>query len=338
MAATVWKGHLTFGLVSVPVRLFRAARAEKVSLHQLHRTPRPAAPASQVQSAAPEWLPQAERRSEPQRGPQREPQHAPEPQQEETEEIAPVSRIRQTVIDPVENMPIPRSDLVRGYEYAKNQYAVIEEEDIRKITPQTATEMQIVEFVRFSEIDPIYLETSYYMSPEEAGEKAYALLFEGMRESGYAALAQVAMHRREHVMILRPGKKGIIAHTMFYPDEVRTIQEFRTDVSTVTPKELGLAKMLIDTLAEPFEPTKFKDTYRERLRQLIEAKVHGREVAPVAAVRPAVQVVDIMEALQKSLAAARQKAQGPAEEPAPRKTAKSERPASKGRGRAMRGS
>lgn len=297
MAATVWKGHLTFGLVSVPVRLFRAARAEKVSMHRLYR-------------------PQ-----------QHQPQHPPELPPEQPEEIAPVSRIRQAAIDPVENTPIPRSDLVQGYEYAKHQYVVVEEEDIRKITPQTATEMQIVEFVRFAEIDPIYLETSYYMAPDEAGEKAYALLFEGMRESGYAALAQVAMHRREHVMILRPGKKGIIAHTMFYPDEVRTIQEFRTDVSTVTPKELGLAKMLIDTLAEPFEPAKFKDAYRERLRELIEAKVQGKEVAP-AAVLPAAPVVDIMEALQKSLAAARQKASDPAAEQTPRKTAKSERPAS----------
>lgn len=123
-----------------------------------------------------------------------------------------------------------------------------------------------------------------------------------MRESGYVALTQVAMHRPEHVMILRPGKTGIIAHTMFYPDEVRTIQEFRTDVSTVTPKELGLAKMLIETLAAPFEPSKFKDAYRERLRELIEAKVQDKEVTPLAAPTQE-KVVDIMEALQKSLAA-----------------------------------
>ncbi len=238
-----------------------------------------------------------------------------------------MTRIHQSAIDASTNTPIPRSDLVRGFEYAKGQYAVIDAEDIRKITPKTATEMQIVEFVRFAEIDPLYLETSYYMSPEEAGQKAYALLFEGMRESGFVALAQVAMHRREHVMIIRPGKSGIVTHTMYYRDEVRTNLEYRTEPSLVTPKELGLARMLIDTLAAPFDPEKFKDTYRERLRQLIDAKVQGRELAPEATGQAASKVVDIMEALQKSLAAA--KAQKPAEpEHAARKSAKSEKPES----------
>jgi DNA end-binding protein Ku len=200
--------------------------------------------------------------------------------------------------------------------------------DIRKITPQTATEMQIVEFVRFAEIDPVYLETSYYMTPDEADEKGYALLFQAMRDSGYAAVAQLAMHRREHVMILRPGRTGIVTHTMFYPDEVRTIEEFRTDVSTVTTKELGLAKMLIETLAAPFDPSKFKDAYRERLQELIAAKAEGKEVAPAIA-QPKSKVVDIMEALQKSLAAAQQ-------ERAPRKTVESERAPSRRRERRAR--
>ncbi len=258
-----------------------------------------------------------------------EPRTQVEPEPEP--EIAPVSRIRQTLVDPTANTPIPRSEILRGYEYAKDQYVVLDEEDIRKITPPTASEMQIVEFVRFAEIDPVYLETSYYMAPEDAGEKAYALLFEGMRESGFVALAQVAMHRREHVMILRPGKSGIVTHTMFYPDEVRTTQEFRTDAKLVTPKELGLAKMLIDTLAAPFEPEKFKDAYRERLRQLIESKVQGREVAP-AAEQPAAKVVDIMDALQKSLeAAAGRKTAASAPEEAPRKSVKSERASAKKR-------
>jgi DNA end-binding protein Ku len=302
MASSVWKGHLTFGLVSIPVRLFRAARAEKVQLHQLYR--------------AASRTPERERPEEP-----------PEPESKRQPEAEPVTRIHQSAFDAASNTPIPRSDLVRGFEYAKGQYAVIDAEDIRKITPKTATEMQIVEFVRFAEIDPLYLETSYYMSPEEAGQKAYALLFEGMRDSGYVALAQVAMHRREHVMIIRPGKSGIVTHTMYYRDEVRTNLEYRTEPALVTPKELGLARMLIDTLAAPFDPEKFKDTYRERLRQLIEAKVQGRELAPEATGQAASNVVDIMEALQKSLAAA--KAQKPAEpERAARKSAKSEKPES----------
>ena len=293
------------------MRLFRAARAEKVQLHQLYRTSR------------------SQAREQPEAPPEERPdERAPEPAEPRQSEAEPVARIHQSAFDAASNTPIPRSDLVRGFEYAKGQYAVIDEEDIRKITPKTATEMQIVEFVRFAEIDPLYLETSYYMSPEEAGQKAYALLFEGMRDSGYVALAQVAMHRREHVMIIRPGKSGIVTHTMYYRDEVRTNLEYRTDPSLVTPKELGLARMLIDTLAAPFDPEKFKDTYRERLRQLIDAKVQGRELAPEAVGQAASNVVDIMDALQKSLAAA--KAQKPVEaEHATRKSAKSQGAASK---------
>lgn len=322
MASTVWKGHLTFGLVSIPVRLFRAARAEKVNLRQLYRPKntqtepdaahfRPPTvgqaipPAADLQPAIAEHLPESD--------------------------PAPVARVHQTAVEPDTNAPIERRDLLRGYEYEKDRYVVIPEEELHAITPRTATEMPIVEFVCFSEIDPVYLETSYYMAPEEAGEKAYALLFEGMRESGYAAIAQVAMHRREHVMILRPGRKGIVAHTMFYPDEVRSDLEFRTDTALVTPRELGLARMLIDTLAARFEPEKFKDSYRERLRQLIESKAGGGAVAP-AAPAPAAKVVDIMEALQKSLEAAHQKTASKEEEK-PRKPAKPEKLASKKRRR-----
>ena len=103
--------------------------------------------------------------------------------------------------------PVPRSELVKGFEYERGRYVVVENEDLKKITPQTGTEMQIVEFVKLAEIDPVDFETSYYLGPDEAGEKAYALLLQAMRESGMVALAEVAMHRREHVMILRPGQR-----------------------------------------------------------------------------------------------------------------------------------
>ncbi|HLJ47655.1 MAG TPA: Ku protein [Bryobacteraceae bacterium] len=311
MATTVWKGHLTFGLVSIPVRMVRAARPEKVSLHQVYRPARTATRepeeehVAEIHSAASVAKPFIAAKEQ---------------------DITPVSRVQQRLLDPVEQTPIPSSEILKGYEYAKDQYVVIDKEDIRKLTPQTGTEMQIVEFVRLAEIDPVYLETSYYMIPDGAGEKPYALLFEGMRETGYVALAEVAMHRREHVMILRPGRNGIISHTMFYSDEVRTIEEFRTDKSLVTPKELGLAKTLIEALAAPFEPAKFKDKYRERLRQLIEAKAEGRELAQ-AAPQPAAKVVDIMEALQKSLAAVKR------EETPPRMPVKAEKAAAKPKSR-----
>jgi DNA end-binding protein Ku len=124
-----------------------------------------------------------------------------------------------------------------------------------------------------------------------------------MEETGYAALGQVTMHRRDHVMILRPGNTGLLAHTMFYADEVRTVDEFRTKTELVSPRELDLAKTLIQALATSFEPEKFRNQFRERLRQLIESRAATRQVATVEA--PPAKVIDIMDAPKRSLAQAK---------------------------------
>jgi DNA end-binding protein Ku len=275
MAVTVWKGHLTFGLVSIPVRLVRAARHETIGFHQLYRAEPPPA------------------------------RHdAREDREDNDAPPAPVTRVQQAAFIPEASTqaPLPRENIVKGYEYEKNRYVVIEKEDLEKITPKTATEMQILEFVRMSEIDPIHFETSYYVSPEEAGEKPYALLFDALRQSGYVALAEFAMRRRQHAVVIRPGATGIIAHTMYYGDEIRKIDEFRTNTQLVTAKERDLAVTLINAMAAPFEPEKFKDTYREKLQELIAAKIEGKEVVAEQTSSKPVAVVDIMEALQKSLA------------------------------------
>lgn len=251
MATTVWRGHLTFGLVSFPVRLFSAARSESVSFNLLHETDN--------------------------------------------------SRIRQITYCQAEDKPVSRSELVKGYEYEKGRYVVIEDEEIKKVAPKTAKVMEILEFVKSDEVDAIYLESSYYMAPDEGGEKPYALLFAALRESRYYGVAKVAMHNREHIVILRPGGKGILLHTMYYTDEIRQVDEFRTNLDLVRPKELDLARMLIDSLTADFEPQKYHDTYRQNVMQMIEAKIEGRKVVetPEAHVAP---VIDIMEALKKSLA------------------------------------
>jgi DNA end-binding protein Ku len=203
---------------------------------------------------------------------------------------------------------VPRTELVKGYEYEKDRYVVIDDEDIKKVAPKTAKVMEILEFVKADDVDPVYLESSYYVAPDEGGEKPYALLFQAMRESNYFALAKVAMHNREHVIVLRPGAKGILSHTMFYQDEIRQVDEFRTDTSLVKDKELDMAKMLISSLEAEFEPQKYHDNYRENLRQMIEAKIEGKKVVetPEAHIAP---VIDIMEALKKSLAEKRKPAQ-----------------------------
>jgi DNA end-binding protein Ku len=258
MASSVWKGHLTFGLVSFPIRLFSAARSETVSFNLLHKEDH--------------------------------------------------SRIKQMTYCQAEDKPVSRSELVKGYEYEKDKYVVIEDEDIKKVAPKTAKVMEILEFVKGDQVDPIYLESSYYVAPDEGGEKPYALLFQALRESSYYALAKVAMHNREHIIILRPGAKGILSHTMYYTDEIRQVEEFRTDTSLVKEKELAMAKMLISSLEADFEPQKYHDTYRDNLNKMIEDKIEGRKVVetPAAHIAP---VIDIMEALKRSLAEKKKPAQ-----------------------------
>ena len=250
MATSIWKGQLTFGLVSFPVRLFTAARSETISFNQLHKVDN--------------------------------------------------SRIKQVIYCQSEDKPIPRTEIVKGYEYEKGKYVVIEDEDIRKVAPKTAKVMEIQEFVKAGDVDPVFLESSYYMAPDEGGEKPYSLLFEALRQTKYFGIAKVSMHNREHVVVLRPGDRGMVLHTMYYADEVRRGEEFRTDATNLKDKELALAKMLVESLAGEFEPEKYRDNYRDNLRAMIDAKIEGHKVVetPETHIAP---VIDIMEALKKSL-------------------------------------
>lgn len=251
VASTIWKGHITFGLVSLPVRLTAAARAETVSFNQLHKTDN--------------------------------------------------SRVKQVLYCQAEDVPVSRAELVKGYEYEKGRYVVIDEEDIKKITPKSAKVMEIIEFVKADEMDALYLESSYYLQPDEAGEKAYTLLYEAMKRTGHVGIAKMTMHNREHVVVLRPGRHGMVLHTMYYQDEVRAIDEFRTNSGLVQDRELMMATSLVEALSAPFDVTKYRDTYRETLRSMIEAKIQGQEVVAAPEQQELAPVIDIMEALKNSL-------------------------------------
>jgi DNA end-binding protein Ku len=255
MASTVWKGHLTFGLLSLPVKLYSAARSESVSFNQLHK--------------------------------------------------ADNSRVKQVLYCQAEDKPISRSDIVKGYEYEKDKYVVVEDEEIKKVAPKTAKTMEVLEFVKTTEVDPIYFDASYYLAPDEAGEKPYALLFEALKQSQCVGVAKIAMHNREHIVILRPGARGILLHTMYYKDEIRQVEEFRTDTSAIQDKELALAKMLIDSLLASFEPDKYKDNYRDNLMSMIKAKIEGKEIVETVTPAHKAPVIDILEALKMSLAEGR---------------------------------
>lgn len=257
MASTVWKGHLSFGLVSFPVKLYSAARGESIHFNQLHKTDG--------------------------------------------------SRVRQVLYCAAEEKPISRDEIVKGYEYEKDRYVVIDDADIKKVAPSTAKVMEILEFVKAADVDPIYFETSYYMAPEEAGEKPYALLFDALKKTGYLGIAKLAMHNREHIVVLRPGDKGVMLHTMYYTHEIRAVDEFRTDLTLVKDKELALAISLIEALVADFEPQKYTDTYRDNILQMVEAKKHGDVVVEIPAPHRE-KVVDILDALKASLAAVKKPA------------------------------
>jgi DNA end-binding protein Ku len=251
MATTVWKGHLTFGLISIPVRMFAAARGERISFNQLHKECH--------------------------------------------------SRLKQPLFCPVCNRNVERSEIVKGYEYEKDQYVLFSEEELDKIEPPSAHVMEILEFVKLNEMDPLYFDSSYYISPEEAGVKAYKLLMKAMEESGYGAVAKLTMHQREHIVIIRPGSRGMTLHTMFYSNEIRAAESIPTDNVEVKDQEKKLAEQLIASLAAPFEPQKYRDEYQENVRALIAAKLKGQQVTEVAQPHLA-PVIDLMEALKKSIA------------------------------------
>ena len=160
--------------------------------------------------------------------------------------------------------------------------------------------MEILEFVKGEDVDPVYLDSSYYMAPDEGGEKPYALLFAALKKTGYYGVAKIAMHNREHIVIMRPGDHGLLLHTMYFADEVRKTDEFRTDTENIREKELALALNLVEALAADFEPQKYSDTYRDNLRKMIQARIEGNSVVetPETKIAP---VIDIMEALKKSL-------------------------------------
>jgi len=201
-----------------------------------------------------------------------------------------------------EREPSSASDLQRGYEVAPDKFVVVRPEELKRLRTATSPDMQILRSVKMQEIDPVFLETSYYVIPGPGGEHAYGLFYKALTETKLAALAQVAMHGREHIIVLRAGAKGVVAHTMFYVNEVRGGEEYVTDTADIMSKELDLAKKYIEALVEPFQPEEFTDRYREQLQALIASKEVLQPAVETAKSKKAPgKVVDIMDALRKSL-------------------------------------
>jgi DNA end-binding protein Ku len=252
MAASVWSGYLTFGLISMPVRLFSGARSSGISFNMLHRDD--------------------------------------------------MQRVKQQYICPLENKVVERSEIVKGYEFRKDEYIVIEPEEIKKIEPQTAKTMEILEFVKADEVDPVYFESSYYMLPEEAGRRPYALLTKALEESEYVGIAKLTMHNREYTVFLRPHEGGMMLHTMYYAEEVKKVEGFGAPDVELKDAEVKVAHQLIEALAAEWEPEKFHDEFQDNLKNLIQTKLEGGKVVEIEKPKKLAPVVDLMSALKQSLA------------------------------------
>jgi DNA end-binding protein Ku len=247
-------GTISFGLVSIPVRLYTAASSGNVAFNQLHAVCG--------------------------------------------------SRIKQQTFCPKCNKTVERAELTRGYEFAKDQYVRVSDEELKAQEGEASKIIDIAEFVPLDEVDPIYFEKTYYLGPDKGGEKPYRLLADAMEKAGQVALAKYVMRGKESLVLIRPAQSGLMLHTMYFADEVRDFGEIdKGDSAKIREGELDLALQLINGLAgETFSPARYTDEYRHRVLEMINKKVEGQEITVAEPAAPRAQVIDLMDALKESLA------------------------------------
>jgi DNA end-binding protein Ku len=247
-------GTISFGLVSIPVKLYTAASAGGVSFNQLH--------------------------------------------------VKCGNRLRQQMFCPVDNEVVDRSQIVKGYEFQKDQYVRFTDEEIKSVEGEGSKVIEIQEFVPLSTVDPIYFEKTYYLGPDKGGDKPYRLLADAMAKTERVALAKFVMRGKESLVLIRPAQHGLMLHTMYFADEVREFGEIdKGESATLREGELGLALRLIEDLShEEFKPEEYHDDYRQRVLDLVNLKVEGKEVTTVTPEVHRAQVIDLMDALKQSLA------------------------------------
>jgi DNA end-binding protein Ku len=252
MASAVWKGMISFGLVSIPIRLYVAAREKRTYLHQIHKKCH--------------------------------------------------TRLKQPLFCPHCNRIVERSEVIKGYEYEAGEYVLIDDDEIKKITPPSGKIMEILTFLEQSDVDPIYFDSSFVALPEAHAEKPYRLLLKALEDTKKMGVAKVTMHQREYTVFIRTRNNGLTLHTMYYQNEIATVEGYGKDYDVkLKPEEVKLADQLVESLSSPFRPEEYKDEFQEQLNQLIEAKLKGKAIT-VTPTETKAPVIDMMEALKKSLA------------------------------------
>jgi DNA end-binding protein Ku len=219
------------------------------------------------------------------------------------------NRLRQQLSCPVCEEVVARDEIVKGHEFAKGQYVLFTPEELEGLVVKPTHAIEIKEFVPLKEIDPIYFEKSYYLGPNQGGEKPYRLLARALQETGFAALGKYAARGKQYIVLLRPFEDGLIMQQLYYAEEIRSFGDIPLGEAETDAAELELAKQLVgQTAQDSFRPESFQDEIRETLMQLINQKVEGQEVAAAPEMAPKAQIIDLMEALKASLNASDQDA------------------------------
>jgi len=287
MPRAMWKGAISFGLVTIPVAVYPVTEEKGLKFNQLH------------------------------------------------DEDG--GRIRYKRVCEKDGEEVTFEHIVKGYEVEKDRYVVLTDEDLNAVPVESSRAIDIHRFVDLDDIDPVMFKKSYYLVPEETGAKAYALLREAMADDGRVGIAKVSFRDKEHLAALRFKDEAFVLETMYWPDEIREADFGGVDVSAkIRGQELEMAKQLIESLSGEWNPEEYSDEYREALLQIVEAKLNGQEIEVVAP-EPTAKVVDLMEALKASVAAAKKEADEPSpsrkpaakKSAAPKKKAPTKKPAAK---------
>ena len=213
------------------------------------------------------------------------------------------SRLRQQMYCPVDDEVVPRDHIVKGYEFAKDQYVLFTPEELKAIEDESTKQMEITEFVPLSAVDPLYFEAGYFLGPDKGAERPYRLLAKALDESQHAAVARYANRGREDLVLIRPRDGGLVMEQLRYADELRNQADVPVGTGEVKGAELQLARQLVSQLSsETFDASKYEDRYRKRLQEIIDAKIKGEPVTISTPEAPSPQVIDLMEALKASLA------------------------------------
>jgi len=253
MPRAIATGQISFGLVSIPVKVFSVAESsEKISFNMLHK------------------------------------------------ECG--NRIQQQLFCPTDERTIDRTEVVKGYEFSKGQYVLFSEEELKAMEEKATQQIDIVEFVQSEQIDPIYFSKPYYLGPDKGGPRAYALLARALQETGRWAVAKYAARGKGYIVVIRPLGKGLVMQQLYYPNELRSIEDIDLGDAEVKESELKMAIQLAEMSAsDEFHPENYRDEVADRIRSLIQKKVEGEEITSALFEEPKAQVIDLMDALRKSL-------------------------------------